>query len=150
MAYHIETTYYSGYKCSCCLSTWELDDGVWMDNLEEALMCIPTVSYFRMEGGDVDIYKVTVTDGSTGSVIAEGSVDWPLTSKYAGEQNRRWSGYTPSGPFEYIKARGEAEQGLTWDEILAKLKNAKREKDLAKARTDLEQAQAKVNALETL
>lgn len=150
MAYQITTDTANGYRCSCCMSSW--DHSEWANTLEEALEQVPTELIDGMPhqfNGDLEIRSVSVIDGSTGEEIAWARADWSSGyGKYSGYNYTRWHGYRPDiGSFETCYNRDHKKLDESWAEIKARLDESQRQKELAKAEKDLADAQARIAKL---
>lgn len=89
MAYHIEKTWFNGYRCSCCKNTHE--SAHWVDTLDEALAELPTEFPPENDGGTI---SVTVKDGSTGKEVASSKVSFaPAWQRGDGYKFTGWSLY---------------------------------------------------------
>jgi hypothetical protein len=150
MAYQITTNTTNGYRCSCCMSSW--DNSEWVETLEDALEQVPTVledgephSY----NGDLEIRRVSVIDGTTGEEIAWARAAWSEGGgKYSGYSYTCWSGYRPDiGSFETVYNRDHKQIEETWAEVMGRLKDLRQQKELDKARRDLADAQARIENL---
>lgn len=151
MAFHITTETTNGYRCGCCCSTWE--DSSWVDTLEEALAQVPTELVDGQPhsfNGDIEIKSVTVIDGSTGEKIAWGTARWSTGyGRYSGYDYTCWSGYRPdSGPFEAVYKGQKTRLDKSWSELTEELNEKRRQKELDKAKRELEEVQSKINKLQ--
>ena len=99
MSYQVTKSYFNGYRCSCCTSTWDRSPK-WTDDLAKALAEVPTE--MPEQDSDGGLKSVEVTDGSTGQVIARGEVSWPNWGRSSLYSYTHWWGYTPEGSFEVI------------------------------------------------
>lgn len=150
MAYQITTNTTNGYRCSCCMSSW--DGSHWEDTLEDALEWVPTELVDdepHPYNGDCEIRRVSVIDGSTGEEVAWGKAHWSEGyGKYSGYSYTCWSGYRPdTGAFETVYNRDHKKIEESWAEVTQRLTEAKREKELEKARRDLADAQKRIDSL---
>jgi len=89
MAFHVETVWYNGYRCSCCDRTHESSH--WVDTIEEALAELPTEFPPENDGGTI---SVTVKDGSTGKEVASSKVSFaPVWQRGDGYKYTAWALY---------------------------------------------------------
>lgn len=174
MAYHIEETWYNGYRCSCC--TRSRTHARWTESAEEALAAIPTEFPTEDDGG---IVRVTVKDGATGKVVAESRVTFaPVWQRGDGYKFTSWSRYVDEEAFpdkgefteqviegiNHRKAREPQEHPIfddepippeplklvtdrTWSEICDGLQEARRQKDIREAEAAIAENQKKLAAL---
>lgn len=110
MAYLIKKTWNNGYRC-CCHNSWE--DTKWEDSLEKALTHVPK-EFFRYEVTDTELENVTATDGTTGEIVAQASLEYPHYRGYM-YNTQRWSGLILGEPFEEIRG---GKEGETWDQLI--------------------------------
>lgn len=144
MAYHIKKEWNNGYRCGCCSRSWE--DDKWLENREEAIAEVGTSAMIK--GGDLELLSVEVIDGATGTVIAEGKLDWMKWGRGYYYRYSRWSG-TITNPdetcerFEIIEPKTDK----TWKELCDEAETEHKKRELEKARAELEQAQKKLAKL---
>jgi len=158
MAYHIETTHSSGYRCTCCARTSK--DSWWEDSLEEALSALPTT--FPTEGDFGGIIGVVVKDGSTGQVIAKSEVSYaPVWQRGDGYKFTDWSLFIDeeAAPgrgtliHQIIKGTNRVSDDpepldlitdRSWSQLCDELQEAHRQKEIRKAEAALVEATKKL------
>lgn len=154
MAFQIKTTWFNGYRCSCCLSTYKSDR--WVQTLDEALLELPNEFPSEDDGGDISI---TIKDGSTGEVVASSEVSFaPVWQRGDGYKYTMWTLYINGeaapgrGTFtcqiiegvnvqpRHGKERDVAPLKLitdrTWSQLCDELAEGKRQRDIAAAKAD--------------
>ena len=93
MSYVINKTYNNGYLCQCCRRTYDVESE-WIHDRQKALDQFST-TVTDLAGNDLE--RMTITDGSTGEVIAEGEFDQMGRGKFT-----RWFGHKDGVPFDHI------------------------------------------------
>lgn len=149
MAFDIEVTYSNGYRC-CCTRTWEYNES--KDTLEEALQLVPVelVDGDPLQfNGDMEVTEVEVVDTDSGEMVAWARAQWSQGyGRGSGYKYTRWTGYRPdTGKFEIVYSGQSKKIEETWDQVLARLAETKRQQDLVQAERDLADAQARVSRL---
>lgn len=156
MAFLVKKAHHNGYRCSCCTQTWEA--GEWVQDREVALEQVcPDMPAENEWGG---LKSVTVTDGSTGEVVAQGTLSWPPGYQRGTPYTyTRWSGHVGAEAFDVVVkgSRGMDDDGnwedytpleKSWSDILDELAEADRQRRLKKAEADLKRAQQDIEALQ--
>jgi hypothetical protein len=158
MAYEITTTWYNGYRCSCC--EHRSTHSHWADTTEEALEELPTE--FPLQTGDGGYISVKVRDGSTGKCVAESEVSWPpayqrgdgykFTIEGANSEPREETTMVDMDGNPVERPEPEPHKlklitDRTWSNILSDLAEARRLRDIAKAEADKVDAEKRLASL---
>jgi hypothetical protein len=138
VAYLITTTTNNGYRCSCCKNTW--DSTHWVEGREEALAEVSTT---LPDIGECELEGVTVTDGTTGQVIAEGFLDYGGGTKADLYRYSRWHGHIDGVRFEHITG---VESGESWDDLMRRLRRTAAENKVKAAEAELERLKKKLES----
>jgi hypothetical protein len=103
MAFHVKTTYFNGYRCSCCKSEWAREK--WFQTFEDAVKELPTQypDYSSLEDSFEHLLKVVIRDGTSGEVVGKGELYWDNTSRSTRYKGRQWFGHVNNEPFEDVK-----------------------------------------------
>lgn len=168
MAYHIETVWHNGYRCSCCEHTYV--SARLEDTIDEAMEELPTE--FPTEGSSGGRVRVTIKDGAAGKIVAESMVSFaPVWQRGDGYKFTGWSLYIdeeavpgqgtfihqiiegtnrvpesyygdpePRAPLKFITDR-------SWSQLCDQLAEAKRQSEIRAAETVISEATKKLARL---
>ena len=145
MNYLVVRKYNNGYRCSCCVKTWETKECVDNEDIQKVFEEIKNYNFETSDNflyGKQQLEEITILDNAeNGQEIAGGILVYPYVKGYYYDYSQ-WSGYTPDSSVEKTQGLKDDE---TWEQMYTRIETEFRGKEIQKRIKEIENLQKEID-----